>query len=705
MNLNNLPDDMEIDNDIQETFSFNASIPVPNLVPIQINPPQPINFPQTTPLPQIPQTTGNPFPYMEKLRPRSKNRIPYTDQISLDNDEHLEIKPQTENLGKSDTVQDLISVSIKSYYPKLHLGKLSREVPCIISLEGGNADIEAIENNRQGIDLIFVVDVSGSMSGVKLELVKITMVFVITVLKASDRVSIVSFGDSAYIECPLTVMNENGKIAVGNVIKKLSINGGTHMESGICAALHLLKDRRIINQSTAIFMLSDGVDNNVPTINARIQERLAFFKPKITGEFRLHTFGYGRDHDSRVMGKLAEDNSGNFYYIENERSVTDAFGNCLGELVALAAKNVQVSLTTLPCEVPFNLSKVYSSNGDTSFPMPDIYFNDKKDSVFVLNFPAVDEEVKSTIISPVEAVVTYMLKSGEKSNKKVLLSIEIVAEGNEGEKNPEVAIEYYRVKGAEVLKEVMVFADANKLKEAKELAKNAEIEIQKSSVASNPKIQALIKDLNDAQARVESRNTWESGGRAQVNTVSNCHYFQKSSNNCVSYQNPVQAMYSINANSYMTSNMPLSAPQSYSPNQPFSPNQYLNSMPMPMSMPLQAYQQSMNLPPPQSGPSLFQGPPPQISQKGPQAFPSFPGPQIPPGYSSPFPQQLPPPNVYPNQFPGPMNQQIINPLQPGFQIPNPRPSLNNVPPVQNPNLSFGPPPNLLNNMPKPPSNP
>jgi Mg-chelatase subunit ChlD len=48
---------------------------------------------------------------------------------------------------------------------------------------------------RPGIDLICVIDVSYSMNGKKLALVKETLLYLLELLNESDRLSLVSFSD------------------------------------------------------------------------------------------------------------------------------------------------------------------------------------------------------------------------------------------------------------------------------------------------------------------------------------------------------------------------------------------------------------------------------------------------------------------------------------------------------------------------------
>ncbi|OMJ79630.1 hypothetical protein SteCoe_20305 [Stentor coeruleus] len=592
----------------------------------------------------------------------------YTNNLVLNTDEPLEIVAEK---PKAESCENFISFSIKPLYDKLKLRNII-ELPCIVTLKGGIADLELIEKNRQGLDLIFVVDISHSMRSAKIELVKKTMEFVITLLKDFDRISIIGFNNSAFIYCPLTVMNEQGKAKVIEAIKYLRPNGRTNIECGVRAALHILADRKVCNQVSSILLLSDGGDNYKRTINKRVKVAIEEFKPRIKSSFRMHTFGYGKDHDSIVMNLMAQLTNGNFYYVENEATVSDAFAN-----FALLASNIQVSLTTKACEVPFKLSKVYSNTGDTVFTMPNVFFGDNKDSVFVLDFEAAQENFIGQKIVPIEAVATFTLKNGEKTRKTAVLELFIVGNDEEVKKNEKVLLEYYRVKGAESLKRVMEFADAGKFAEAREVARISEEEISNSEVANNPKIQALIRDIKDSQQRTQSNNTWNSGGRAQVTSIQSSHFNKVAKGNCMNYQNSVQCAYSVNSNAYMNSKpLPTQYAQSVpmannfsSPGMPQQTFPMANNFPPP-GMPQQAFPMVNNFPPPgmpqQTFPMANNFPPPGIPQ---QAFPmvnNFP--------PSGMPQQAFPnfiqPNFVPPQMPGPPQFQVPQMIRPHQQVPN-----------------------------------
>lgn len=50
-----------------------------------------------------------------------------------------------------------------------------------------------MESNRPALDLVMCIDVSGSMSGDKIAMVKDTLLFVVDELKEFDRMSLLEF--------------------------------------------------------------------------------------------------------------------------------------------------------------------------------------------------------------------------------------------------------------------------------------------------------------------------------------------------------------------------------------------------------------------------------------------------------------------------------------------------------------------------------
>ncbi len=77
-------------------------------------------------------------------------------------------------------------------------------MPAMISIktEGGE---------RTNVDLICVIDVSGSMSGEKISLVKSTMKYLLDALTPADRLSIITFENFGEVLCGMTSVNDENK--------------------------------------------------------------------------------------------------------------------------------------------------------------------------------------------------------------------------------------------------------------------------------------------------------------------------------------------------------------------------------------------------------------------------------------------------------------------------------------------------------------
>lgn len=86
---------------------------------------------------------------------------------------------------------------------------------------------------RKNVNLVAVIDVSGSMSGEPLRLVREALDFVVTQLKDGDHLALVTFGDHAKLLLPLLNMDDAGKTQATRIISGLNTDGMTNMSAGI----------------------------------------------------------------------------------------------------------------------------------------------------------------------------------------------------------------------------------------------------------------------------------------------------------------------------------------------------------------------------------------------------------------------------------------------------------------------------------------
>jgi hypothetical protein len=111
---------------------------------------------------------------------------------------------------------------------------------------------------RVPIDLVTVLDTSGSMRGYKLALLKQAMGFVIDNLNPSDRLSIVTFSDNARRIIRLMRMSDAGKASAKGAMESVVAASLTNIGGGLRVAADVLDCRRERNAVTGIILLSDG---------------------------------------------------------------------------------------------------------------------------------------------------------------------------------------------------------------------------------------------------------------------------------------------------------------------------------------------------------------------------------------------------------------------------------------------------------------
>jgi len=128
----------------------------------------------------------------------------------------------------------------------------------VASVEAREVSEEEAENTRPGLDIVCVIDISGSMNGPKIDLVRKTLHFLVSKLTSNDRLSIVVFSSEAERRSRLIRCTDTGKDQLTSVINGLQTTNTTNIQAGLEVGLNVLKDRRIINTVTTVLLLSDG---------------------------------------------------------------------------------------------------------------------------------------------------------------------------------------------------------------------------------------------------------------------------------------------------------------------------------------------------------------------------------------------------------------------------------------------------------------
>lgn len=453
------------------------------------------------------------------LRPAAQQRFNDDDPISV------------QSFPEEAKIEDSIRNSIRFCFDYVQLNSTAvQEIPACLYIESGTQGNP--NSGRPGVDLVLIIDISGSMMGPKLNLVKKTIEFTISKLLPSDRVSLVTFNNATTRLCPLLSMNDRNKAQLTLLCNQMKAFGGTEIVEGLDVGLQILAQRRIVNSVSSILLLSDGKDNNSHSALPRAKEILLRSIHEINSGFSIHTFGYGGDHDATLLNAMAEEKNGGFYFLEHEESIPIIFSNCLGELISVVADNIQVDIEPLPCEIPCELGKVYSETLTRNFRMPPVISGDSKTAVFLLNFPTNFPNLTQPMeITPIKATVTYkVMKTGRVFADECFLTIKVYPEGAEIEDiqlDADVMTNFYRVKAADVMKEAARVADLGNIPHAKDLLSSCVTELSSCIVSDSEILTQIIQDLQEAIQKLPNQVAYEVGGRADIMSKARNHWAKR----------------------------------------------------------------------------------------------------------------------------------------------------------------------------------
>lgn len=61
-------------------------------------------------------------------------------------------------------------------------------------------------------------------------------------------------------------------------------------------------------------------------------------------DFQIHCFGYGEDHDEKILSEISFERGGNFYFIKNQEYIKECFLSCLSYLITIMAYKAEIKI-------------------------------------------------------------------------------------------------------------------------------------------------------------------------------------------------------------------------------------------------------------------------------------------------------------------------------------------------------------------------
>ncbi len=234
-------------------------------------------------------------------------------------------------------------------------------------------------------NIAVVLDRSGSMEHErKLEYAKEAVLRLLDELGSADYLSIIVYDDRVQTLLPRDRVRDKERIRA--LIRGIRPGGATNLGGGMEAGFREIEEFAGTATVNRVILLSDGRANKGVT-NLQELERIA--RSYRARSVSLSAMGVGLDFNEDLMMGLAGAGGGNYYFIENPRTLASIFETELGGIRRIALQNATVRLSPgRGVRVRDVIGYEFEADGrDILIPVGDLAANDRREFIVELSIP------------------------------------------------------------------------------------------------------------------------------------------------------------------------------------------------------------------------------------------------------------------------------------------------------------------------------
>jgi secreted protein with Ig-like and vWFA domain len=207
---------------------------------------------------------------------------------------------------------------------------------------------EPSEDQRPTANLVFLIDVSGSMQPAeRLPLVVQSLKLLVERLRADDRIALAVYAGASGLALPSTLVRDRAAIVAA--LDNLSAGGSTNGGEGINLAYNLAAQNFIEGGINRVILCTDG-DFNVGIADRNELQTLIETKAKSGVFLSVLGFGMGNLKDA-TLETLADRGNGNYAYIDSLDEARKVLVDQMGGTLQTIAKDVKIQVEFNPAAV------------------------------------------------------------------------------------------------------------------------------------------------------------------------------------------------------------------------------------------------------------------------------------------------------------------------------------------------------------------
>lgn len=262
----------------------------------------------------------------------------------------------------------------------------------------------------------------------KLAFVQATIEYMIGKLSEEHRFCLIEFNHEVnMVTNGLLRMTPENKNTVLTLLTNLKPEGSTNISDALFTSIELLKNRSVNEQLriSSVMLFTDGLAN-VGLRGASFYHKIQ--KMVIPSGLIINTFGYGADHDSKMLQNISFCSKGGvYYYIESPESIALTFGECLAGILSTSSHNIDVRLVGQDgCRIVSFYTKFpileKTSVKDYVVSLGSMYAGESKAILFKLSVRKMDRELAKHPLIQIFLTYTNTL-TGLDQKQQLLISV------------------------------------------------------------------------------------------------------------------------------------------------------------------------------------------------------------------------------------------------------------------------------------------
>jgi len=193
----------------------------------------------------------------------------------------------------------------------------------------------------RNVDMVIVLDRSGSMKGRKLSDARKAVLKLISNLTEADRFALVTYSDGVQIVSNLQHVDDPNRKRLVSSVQRVRAGGGTNLGSGLQAGIDMLTSAGHSSNAGKVILISDGLANKGITDAGSLGNMAGI---AVKREFAVSTVGVGADFNEHLMTTIADHGTGYYYYLENPEAFAEVFEKEFYNTQTTAVSNLAVHI-------------------------------------------------------------------------------------------------------------------------------------------------------------------------------------------------------------------------------------------------------------------------------------------------------------------------------------------------------------------------